>query len=1329
MFAKTARFLTRCRAWPAALAVVLGLSLPAHAGLTVDSGNGTVTDSTTQLMWDQCIVGRSGSDCLTDTASPRLYTWPAAMAAAVAANAANYKGHNDWRVPNVKELESITRLDTYVSGQAAIDGTAFPNTPIIGDDWDWGATWSSTTYSPFPDNAWIVVFSDGSSYASYKTNSFYVRLVRSGQSLASFDLLGSPPTVTGVNPSSASTLGGTLLTLTGSNFVTGATTVTLAGNACTSPSVASSTSMTCISPAGTAGSASVVATTANGSNAANSLFTYVSPTYTIGGNLSGLSGSVVLQNNLGDDLSLNANGAFTFGTAISSGAIYAVTVKTQPSGQTCSVSSGSGTATANVTNVAISCSTLPITTGPTVSSGPTQTGAGVSVTIDQAGTGYWLLVPSSAVAPSPAQVAAGVAYGSPTATVVAAGNTAMTAATPVTISLSGLTVATSYTLYFVAKDAAGNLQSAVASVAVTTAALSTQTISGFAPTSPVVFGTAPATLSATGGASGQPVVFATTSDATICTVSGSTVTFTGAGACNLTANQAAGGNFAAAPQATASISIVPAGQSIGSISFSPSALIVGGSASASASGGASGNPVIFSSATPSICSVSGNTVAALLQGTCTIAANQTGNTNYLAAPQVQGSLVIDPATVSYSLGVSTSDATGVVLASSTGHGGTAPYSLADLAPDTQVVLDAPAHTGSAIFLGWTGCDAVSAYSCTISMTAAKNVVAQYSALPPVIFEDDFAGSTLNTSKWRERRPSTGVISLSSGMVHLGVFSSAETCGKFAMLGDAPMVVEARFAGQGSGRDSVINLMGPATSGADFIQVGDTSYQDRGLYGNAAGSFAFDTVSGGPTTTAFKEYRVTLSGSLLTIARGDTLDTLTETAFAQLPRSAAGTSFFLRIGTGSELFSPADFDWIRVRGSHGTLHTGCPSDNLALPPQTIEFTNPGGKTLGSGSFLLVATGGYSGNAVTFESQTPAVCAVLANTTMLLTAGTCTITANQAGSETFAPAAPVTQSFEVSKAAQTIGTISFSPSTLAVGGSTAASATATSGLTVAFSSTTPTICSVSGNTVNALLAGTCTVAADQTGSETFAAAAQVTQSVEISKASQTIGPVTFPPSIFHVGTTTTASATASSGLSVTFGSSTPDICSVSGNTVTGVTAGTCTITADQPGNDTFAPAAQVVQTLAVAPANPTRLLNIATRGKVETVDNVMIAGFIIQGSSAKKVLIRARGPSLAAAPFNVPGTLADPFLTLYSGATPIDTNDDFAQHANAAQIPADWTPASAKEAAIVTTLSPGAYTAIVNGVGATSGVAIVEVFELDQPGTPLINIATRGPVQTG
>lgn len=78
--------------------------------------------------------------------------------------------------------------------------------------------------------------------------------------------------------------------------------------------------------------------------------------YTIGGALSGLSiGTVVLENNGGNDLSLKTNGNFTFTTAIASGATYNVTVKTQPSGQFCSVSNSTGTATANVTNVAVSC--------------------------------------------------------------------------------------------------------------------------------------------------------------------------------------------------------------------------------------------------------------------------------------------------------------------------------------------------------------------------------------------------------------------------------------------------------------------------------------------------------------------------------------------------------------------------------------------------------------------------------------------------------------------------------------------------------------------------------------------------------------------------------------------------------------------------------------------------------------------------------------------------------------------------------------------------------------------------------------------------------------
>ena len=72
--------------------------------------------------------------------------------------------------------------------------------------------------------------------------------------------------------------------------------------------------------------------------------------------MSGLSGTVVLQDNGGDNLSVTANGSFTFATALAGGAAYSVTVKTNPSGQTCTVSSGSGTVgSANVTSVAVSC--------------------------------------------------------------------------------------------------------------------------------------------------------------------------------------------------------------------------------------------------------------------------------------------------------------------------------------------------------------------------------------------------------------------------------------------------------------------------------------------------------------------------------------------------------------------------------------------------------------------------------------------------------------------------------------------------------------------------------------------------------------------------------------------------------------------------------------------------------------------------------------------------------------------------------------------------------------------------------------------------------------
>ena len=77
--------------------------------------------------------------------------------------------------------------------------------------------------------------------------------------------------------------------------------------------------------------------------------------YSIGGTPGGLSGTLVLQNNGADNLTITTNGAFTFKNKVKSGSAYAVTVATQPAGQTCAVVSGSGTASADVTSVAVTC--------------------------------------------------------------------------------------------------------------------------------------------------------------------------------------------------------------------------------------------------------------------------------------------------------------------------------------------------------------------------------------------------------------------------------------------------------------------------------------------------------------------------------------------------------------------------------------------------------------------------------------------------------------------------------------------------------------------------------------------------------------------------------------------------------------------------------------------------------------------------------------------------------------------------------------------------------------------------------------------------------------
>ena len=149
----------------------------------------------------------------------------------------------------------------------------------------------------------------------------------------------------------------------------------------------------------------------------------------------------------------------------------------------------------------------------------------------------------------------------------------------------------------------------------------------------------------------------------------------------------------------------------------------------------------------------------------------------------------------------------------------------------------------------------------------------------------------------------------------------------------------------------------------------------------------------------------------------------------------------------------------------------------------------------------------------------------------------------------------------------------------------------------------------------------------------------------------------------------------------------------------------------------------------PTVPAQALNISTRLEVRTGDQVLIGGFIINGDVPKRVVLRAIGPSLAA--FGVVNPLADPMLELHaSDGSLITTNDNWKDTDELDIEATGLAPTNDLESAIVSTLDPGSYTAIVSGKNGTTGVGLVEGYDVDQSAnSQLANISTRGFVETG
>ncbi|MGA8415884.1 MAG: protein kinase [Candidatus Dormiibacterota bacterium] len=313
-------------------------------------------------------------------------------------------------------------------------------------------------------------------------------------------------------------------------------------------------------------------------------------------------------------------------------------------------------------------------------------------------------------------------------------------------------------------------------------------------------------------------------------------------------------------------------------------------------------------------------------------------------------------------------------------------------------------------------------------------------------------------------------------------------------------------------------------------------------------------------------------------------TPTPTAAAVAPATSAGP--YINPATGLPITSASP----TANGAGGP--TPKPGSNPTPPPlisQAVRFTtqSPTGEVY-SGSYLVGATGGASGNPVLFSSLTGTVCKLgVGNTFDFVGVGTCTILASQQGNARYS-AGTASMSFTVGQASQTIS-FTTSPSNPTYNDAPYTVHASAAGGPVTFSADPASVaCSVSPTgTVTFTAAGECIIDANQGGSADYSAAQTRQQPFNVAQASQTVNPTSSPPcNPCATLTTYTLSGTASSGLAVTFGidgSSTPGSCSISGNQVTinggPEFPGTCVIDFFQNGDQDYSAAAVQTQSVTV------------------------------------------------------------------------------------------------------------------------------------------------------
>ena len=689
------------------------------------------------------------------------------------------------------------------------------------------------------------------------------------------------------------------------------------------------------------------------------------------------------------------------------------------------------------------------------------------------------------------------------------------------------------------------------------------------------------------------------SNTSVCSISGTTLTAVGVGSCTITGTKAADTSYNADSD-TFSLTVNKASQ--GAITAQINAFstdrtftylttttaTLSNSQTAPVSTGA----VTYSSSNTAVCTVTAGTTLNLVgAGTCTITVTRATDANYLVVSDTIGVTVnkANQSTLTALINGSGTNPTfvyafpnGTAALSTSGGSGTGAVSYSS---SNSVVCSISVSTLTLASAGTCTITATKAADTNYNLTADVIAVTVNSTAPTAPTGiGGSAGDQQVTVTFTAPTNNGGAppLSYTATCTASGQTTRSNTGSSSPIVvggGGTPMtngvtyscsVTATNFNMQTSVASGSVMLTPSATPVAPAI----TSANSTTFTALSAGSFQV-TATGVPSTFTYSRTGTlppSVTFSTVTGQFSGTPATGTVGAFVQMLTVSNGT-----LPNATQSFT------LNVQKANQTITFGTLADRAMRPvPAAISATASSGLTV----------------AFTISAATSGNCFLSGNNLFTSNVGTCTVLANQSGNATYNAASQVSRSFTISQGTQVIdfgaqGGQTYSPSGM-FGLSPKAQSVdpidlnTTTGLTVAYASLTPAVCSIAGITVTIVTAGTCTIEVTQAGDANYAAATPVSQDIVINMASQTISWGAQSNQVFGSGGTFAISPLASGGASgnaIVYGSSTPAVCTVVGTTVTKVTAGTCTLTANQAGNVNYTAAVEVSQALTITASAPT------------------------------------------------------------------------------------------------------------------------------------------------